>query len=287
MPLSFSLSTFFLLAAAHSLIMKRASSSIAPESAPIFIGGWVLMGTLAVAAFQGSLIGTGIEDMLAAPIVTTVMILKGPALWHLMVEGQRLRELSLSSIHMASPFALVFIALINHLLGESLSGQQWIALAGLGVTSAMFWRHGHLNQITSPTKSSSNHKLFTKVVILMVILAVMDYFVLVETNWFIYLIINNTTMLAYAALRQGKLYWGRELLSGIALLAGSSFAGYELLKFYLLDYTIPVSVMAGLEAGLVIVMLLISALIYQELTIKKQLFWGTITGLWMFQLLST
>ena len=220
---------------------------------------------------HGYLFHQGLQKLSVAPHLFLLIVLKGIALYFLFVISQGLMQVSLSSRHYVTPLSVGLIAIINSFLGETLTPGQWMAALGLCLLSAVFFFKGHLADI-----GKSGRIAYGQLVALAVVLAAFDHVLTRDANWFTLLFISNITLLITSLVLHGK---DRNLLhaaafSKSAILAGIFYAATELTKFYQQVTINPVSVVITVQAMTKPLILVLSALIWKERTVKEQLLWG-------------
>jgi len=111
---------------------------------------------------------------------------------------------------------------------------------------------------------------------LAVVLAVVDQIVLPRANWYSYLWVFNSVLLAVSLgmnFRQAAVLKSAALHPA-AIAAGVFYMATELTKFYQMVSINPVSVVVTAQAMTKPVILVLSALIWKERTVKEQLVWG-------------
>lgn len=240
------------------------------ESGPIFTSVWVLMGLLFVSPFYGDLLLQSWGDFKSDYMLWVLLILKGGFLWMLFYNGQVLTRQSLSAAKFFLPTALGFIAIINYFLGEVLTSKEWVAALGLCGLGVVFSFRGHVQEL-----GIEGRFLFYKLVVISIIAASLDFFILSETNWYVLLLTTNIFMLFVCLLRKIKRdVWKKALFRKEAVMAGSVFSAGELLKFYLMVSILPMTVVISAQVAVIPVVLILSSVIWGERGWKEQLLWG-------------
>ena len=270
LPTLFLIALFF-LTIGHLVTLKVCSVTLNHKTAPIFLSSWTLIGMLVMWPTHGYLFHQGLQKLSVAPHLFLLIVLKGIALYFLFVISQGLMQVSLSSRHYVTPLSVGLIAIINSFLGETLTPGQWMAALGLCLLSAVFFFKGHLADI-----GKSGRIAYGQLVALAVVLAAFDHVLTRDANWFTLLFISNITLLITSLVLHGK---DRNLLhaaafSKSAILAGIFYAATELTKFYQQVTINPVSVVITVQAMTKPLILVLSALIWKERTVKEQLLWG-------------
>lgn len=259
----------FLLTIAHLVSLKVCSVTVDHRTAPLFISGWTLLGLLISCPVFGHLLPEGAAAFMAAPALLLLAAFKGALLWFLLVASQSLMKESLSSRHYVTPLSVGLIAGVNSFLGEKLSTQQWLSALGLCLLSAGFFFKGHLSTLSQGAKRD-----YALLVAISVILAAVDQAVLKSVNWYAYTLATNLVLLALALTRAGAEIARTALLHKSAALAGSLYAATELVKMYQQVAINPVTAVVTVQAVTKPVILVLSALVWKERTVREQLAWG-------------
>lgn len=261
----------FVLTIGHLVTLKFCSVTLDHRTAPIFIGLWTAIGLGATYPFFGDLLWAGLEKMQAAPWLFGLAAIKGVVLYGLFVVSQDLMKVSLSSRHYVTPLSIGFMTIVNSFLGESLTGVQWFSCLGLFFLAVGFFLKGHLADLSRDGKIA-----YAKLVALAVLLAAVDQVVLPKANWYSYLWVFNTVLLVFALglnFRQAGIVKAA-LTHPMAISAGAFYMATELCKFYQMVTINPVSVVVTVQAMTKPVILILSALIWHERTVKEQMAWG-------------
>lgn len=267
----FLLVLLFFLTIAHLVSLKLCSVKLDHRTAPLFISLWTLLGAAAVAPVYGHLWAEGWAKFLADPKLLLLAGLKGGGLCYLFVVSQELMKVSLSSRHYVTPLAIGLITIINFTLGEKLKPHELFAGLGLCALAAGFFFKGHLSTLDLPSRIA-----YAKLVLLSAFLSSTDLVLIKTTNWYAVVILTYAVVLAAACIwnRRNPAVFRSALLNWTAALAGVSYAATELVKFYQQVTINPVSVVVTVQAMTKPVILVLSALIWEERTVKEQLAWG-------------
>jgi hypothetical protein len=270
------LALLFLLTIGHLLTLKICSVKLDHRTAPIFISLWTLLGVAAVSPFFGHLWAEGWDKFMAAPYLLLLCMLKGGLLYLLFVISQELMQESLSSRHYVTPLAVGLVAIVNATLGEQLHLGQWIAALGLCGLSAAFFFKGHAADL-----SRKGRFAYIKLVALAVFLSSLDHVLTKNSNWFSLLLVSNVTLLAVSlVLNRARIAVLKDaLFHKYAALAGIFYMLTELVKFYQQVTINPVTVVVTVQAATKPVILVLSALLWKERTVREQLIWGALAFL--------
>lgn len=263
----------FLLTIGHLLTLKICSVKMDHRTAPIFISVWTLLGVALASPFFGYLWAEGWAKFMAAPYLLPLCMLKGGMLYLLFVISQELMQESLSSRHYVTPLAVGLMAVVNATLGEALLPGQWIAALGLCGLSAAFFFRGHLSDLSRRGKLS-----YLKLVVLSVFLSSLDHVLTKNSNWYSLLLVSNVTLLSVSlAVNHARIAVLKDaLFHKYAALAGAFYMMTELVKFYQLVTINPVTVVMTVQAATKPVILILSALVWKERTVREQLIWGVL-----------
>ncbi len=268
----------FFLTIGHLVTLKVCSLKLDHRTAPVFVSSWTLLGVALVFPFYGHLWQEGWEKFQAYPPYIALAGLKGAALYYLFVTSQELMKVSLSSRHYVTPLAVGLMTVSNYFLGEALKPQQWVAALGLFGVSVAFFFKGHLSEMSKDGKIS-----YFKLVFLSVVLAGFDQVLTKEINWYAYLLVSNLALLALSLLliRADKKVLRDALFHTSAIWAGAFYAATELVKFYQQVSINPVTVVVMAQALTKPVILVLSALVWKERTVKEQLVFGALAFLFV------
>lgn len=266
----------FLLTVGHLVTLKLCSVRLDHRTAPIFISVWMLAGLLLSFPAFGHLWVEGLEKFSAQPWMLALSVVKGCALYLVFVISQKLMQESLSSRHYVTPMTVGLVAVGNAILGEMLTPLQWASAMGLCLLSAVFFFKGHLSSL-----SPGGKRAYVQLVILSSALSCLDFTLTKNINWYSLLLVSNMALLALCVVMNAhKLSVFRQaLLHKYAALAGSFYVVTEMVKFYQLVTINPVSVVVTVQAATKPVILVLSALVWKERTLKEQITWGVLAFL--------
>ncbi len=269
----FLLGLLVLLALARPLLYKKVSMTLDHDSGPIFTSLWVLIGLVVAFPWYGDLLMGEVNNLKSNYLLLCLLVLKGGALWFLFYNGQALMRQSLSAAKFVLPTALGFIAIINSVLGEVLEIKEWVAALGLCALGIVFSLRGHLQELGAQGKL-----LFLKLIVISITTATLDFLIFKETNWYVLLLSTNFLMLVISVCRRVPLeIWQKSLFGRDSMLAGSVFSAGELLKFYLMVSVLPMTVVISAQVAILPVVLILSALLWEERGWKEQLIWGILS----------
>lgn len=263
----------FFLTIAHLVTLKICSLSLDHRTAPLFIGGWTLLGLVAVIPVFGHLWAPGWAAFTAQPWLLLLAAAKAVLLYFMFIISQKLMKVSLSSRHYVTPLSVGLIAVINSFFGEVLTLPQWFSALGLCALAAGFFFKGHMADMDRAARVA-----YFQLVGIAVVLSVIDQVVLRETNWFALQVVMNIVLLAIALALTGRNMpvLKAAFASRAAALAGITYAATELVKFYQMVDINPVSVIVVVQSLTKPVILMLSALIWRERTLREQMVWGVL-----------
>lgn len=261
----------FLMTIILLVVLKVCSTRLDHRATPIYISFWTIVVLVGVMPLYGHLWAEGFAKMQAHPLVFIFSIIKGACLYWLFVISQELTQESLSSRHYVTPMSVGLIALSNFFLGEHLSIGQSISAAGLCLLSVGFFFKGHLSDLSVMGKRS-----YAKLVALAVFMASLDHVLTRDSNWYTLMWVSNVTLLIFAlGLNARKPDVLRAaFLNRYAIFAGLFYAATDVVKFYQQVSINPVSVVIMVQSMTKPVILVLSALIWKERTVREQLIWG-------------
>lgn len=267
------LAALFILTIGLLVTLKMCSLQLDHRTAPLFISGWTLAGVAAVSPVYGHLLAPGWAALAAHPLWLSLAVLKGALLYALFVVSQALMKESLSSRHYVTPLSIGALTLFNAFCGEHLKPHEWFSALGLCALAAGFFLKGHLSDLDRRARFS-----YLFLVLLSAFLGTIDQIVTKGSNWFVLLLVSNIVLFGFSlAVNIRNLGVLKAALTHrSAALAGFFYAATELVKFYQQVSINPVSVVVTVQAMTKPVILLLSALIWKERTVKEQLVWGVL-----------
>lgn len=263
----------FLLTIAHLVTLKICSLALDHRTTPLFISGWTLAGLAAVSPVFGHLWAPGWAAFAAQPWLLALAAGKGALLYVMFIVSQKLMKVSLSSRHYVTPLSVGLIAVINSFFGEVLSLPQWFSALGLCALASAFFFKGHMADMDRAARIS-----YFQLVGIAVVLSVIDQIVLRQTNWFSLQVVTNVVLLTMALVLTGRNLpvLKAAFASRAAALGGITYAATELVKFYQMVDINPVSVIVVVQSLTKPVILMLSAVIWRERTVREQLVWGVL-----------
>lgn len=265
------LTLLFFLTIAYAISMKVCSGRIDHRTAPLFISAWALIGLAATWPLNGHLWHEGLPRLAAQPWLAPLAAVKGLLMYSRYIRGQQLTQVSLSSSNYVRPMSVGLIAVVNFMLGEKLTPAQWGAALGLCLLSVGFFFRGHLSDFTRREKL-----YYADLVGFNVALAAIDLVVIRGSNWMCDLLIGNLALLAVALVssRRSPEVLRAAFLHPAAIVAGVLFAVTEQVKFFQQVTINPISLVLTVQALTPPVILVLSAVVWKERTVKEQLIWG-------------
>ncbi len=262
---------FVILCILQRLIFKVCSMRLNHQTGPIFIASWVLIGLVVTWPIFGDLFTKEVGKLFVQPYLLLLIAGKGMLLWVLFHDQLSLAEKSLSAQSYYAPTGLGAVAVCNSFLGEELSALQWTSALGLCFLGIVFSFHGHLQELGTREK-----RLYFKLIFVMILSAVLDQAILIQTNWFILLMLSSAILLVFCLFKtRDREVWKNAIFNKLAILTGAVFAARELLKFYMMVSIYPMSVVLSAQVAAIPIVLILSSVIWKERTWQEQLLWGT------------
>lgn len=261
----------FGLTVLHLVTLKLCSVQLDHKTTPLFISLWTLAGLAVTYPVYGRLFWQGMQDFSGAPWLLGLAVIKGAVLCYLFVISQELMRVSLSSRHYVTPMAIGLLTVCNSFLGEKLAPHELFAGLGLCALACAFFFKGHLAELDKRGRMA-----YAQLVLCSALLGTMDQVILSGTNWYALLTVTYLVVLVVAA------FWNRKSPGNFkvavahrsAVIAGVVYAATELVKFYQQVTINPVTVVVIVQAMTKPVILVLSALIWKERTVREQLVWG-------------
>ncbi len=266
----------FFLTIGLVVMQKLCSVKLDHRSAPLFFSGWTLLGLIGTWPVFGHLWLEGWPKMAADPTLLALIMGKGALLYYVFFVSQRLMKVSLSSRHYVTPLAVGLVSISNFLIGEELQFVQWFSALGLCALSAAFFFKGHLADLDKRSRWD-----YFLLVALSAPLASLDHFLIKHVNWFSVLLVSNIVLLTLGLLvnRSNKAVLRHAFMNKTAALAGIFYMAAELVKFYQQVTINPVTVVITVQAATKPVILILSAIVWRERTVREQLIWGILAFL--------
>ena len=275
------LALFILLSILQPLAFKVTSVRLNKQTGPIFLSVWTFFGLFCTWNIFGNLLVQEMVRVIHTPYLVILLLCKGSLLWLLFHDSLSLAEKSLSAHSYYLPTALGAIAIGNSFLGEHLNWWEWIAAIGLCFAGILFSLRGHLQELSLKEKL-----LYFKLVLLSIATGLLDQAILIQTNWYVLLSITNFILLIFCAVRTRDFQiWKSALSHKMAIITGIVFTSRELLKFYMMVSILPMSVVLSAQVAVIPVVLVLSALIWNERSWKEQTVWGLVSLSFLFILI--
>lgn len=268
---AFLLLAIFGLTIIYKIQLKMCSNVMEPAVVPLFISLWVLIGIALTFPVFGSLWFEAWNVLRLHPFLLLLCILKGVVIYFSFFPSQRLMKSSMSTHLYVWPIALGLVAIINAFIGENLTPVQWVSVAGVCLLSAGFFFYGHARDL-----NAQDRRLYFSLTGFCILLAVLDQYVLRFVNWYAYLTIFYGVALVLSLINHrghiGRIK--RAVFNRMAIISGATFAFVELLKYYQFITYNSVTVTILVQNMATPVLLILSALVWKERTLKEQFIWG-------------
>ncbi|MDD9901880.1 MAG: hypothetical protein OXT65_12965 [Alphaproteobacteria bacterium] len=261
----------FILSIAKAVAFKTCSDRMDARTTPLIISAWSLLAAVVTIPVFGHLWGNAQHIFMQSPSLLFLCLAKGGILYIWCITSQKLVSLSLSSRIYMKPMATGLIAGSNYFLGERLSRAEWISALALFALSALFFFKGHISDVDRKARV-----YFVSLVGMSVVLSGMDHVLVSHVNWYALLIVSNVMLLGIGLCIHHK---NIPLLKSaycnkLALAAGCTYAVAEHVKFYQMVTINPVTTIAVLESLVSPVLMVLSAALWKERTVREQLSWG-------------
>jgi hypothetical protein len=265
------LALLFGLTILHLVTLKVCSVTLDHRTAPLFISVWTLAGLAAASPLFGHLWAEGLAKFMANPAILGLTILKGGLLCYLFVLSQELMKVSLSSRHYVTPMAVGIMTVSNSFFGERLMPHELFVGFALCALAVTFFLKGHLSELDRRGRLA-----YAKLVLISAGLSTLDQVITRESNWYALLTVSYIVVFVMAVVWNFRTpaNFRAAMLTRNAALAGILYAATELVKFYQQVTINPVTVVVITQALTKPVILVLSALIWKERTVKEQLVWG-------------
>jgi len=272
----------FVSSIALAVILKLCSVHLDEKTTPIYMSVWPLIfGLIGAYFYFYPLLYSGTQNLMSHPIAWSLCLLKSGFYWYGCRKVQQLREYSLSSTLYVMPLSLVFAAVVNYFLGETMNLYQWCGVLGLSIIGFLFFFKGHLQTLNFLQK-----KWYFEIVIITTIMICIDHYVISYSNWYVLLMLTSLMMviLSLVFIRDISI-WKKALFNPYAVIAAIFFTLYEFVKFYPMVTLLPVSSIVAVETSAIPIIFIITALVWKEGKVTEQLLWGILSMLFTGALL--
>ena len=252
---------------------KVASHHLPAQTAPIFVGVWLLIGFVGTAGFFQNEWVLAYRHIVEKPWIALPVLAKGALITFFLNESMNLYKKSLSAQNFVIPSMLSVGPLVLMLFGEQLSLMQLVLSVLMGCVGLAFFLFGHLSELGKQGKKS-----FFYLALSALGMMVADYLIIDNGNWVLLLFGSTAFQIVIVLLKRYKLsIWRQALFSWRGTLAGVAFAIHEFISFYQMGTITPVTITVAVKAGAIPFIQLAAAIIWKERTWGEQLIWGTLT----------
>lgn len=253
--------------AGRPFLYKPAAKYFPPSMSPAFTSTWLLIALLLTFPILGHLISDNYQKILFSPFIV-VSIYKGATLFYLIKYQQIVNKESTSSSVFLSFMALAIGALVNNLFfNERLSYLKICSILGLGVLGLVFFIKGDANRLSSKAK-----RAFIITMLIMSSYTVSDHLAIPQVGWYPHLLISSVVMFIVSVLHGiSKQDFKNMFIDKNIVFAGIFYAATEFLVIYVSINILPVSIVAVFLRLSVPVVMVYSAILYNEKNLKNQL----------------
>ena len=253
-----------------AITMKPCADKLPSEYTPMFLSFWTSISILFMLPFYYNELINDINNNINYLLIAFI---KGVFFFEYVNIGQKLSKKTGSSRIFMGAVACGLIAFINVLLfNEELTQNQQLSAILITLLGIVYYFKGHLSE-----SSKDSHKAFFIMLILAVILSVLDHVGLTHLHWYTYLLLSIPVMFIFSLFKTRndkevniKFFFNKKIL----FLATLVYILTEVILTQVRVTILPVTVVnIAVLMAMPIVMLLMN-IIWNESTLKKQLFFG-------------
>lgn len=263
---------FLLLASwvARPLLYKPAAKYFKPEVSSLFTSCWLLVGLAITFPFLGHLLEFNNQNVLFSPYIL-ISLYKGVTLFYLISMQQAINKNSTSSSVFLGFIALALGALVNNLFfHENLGIVKVFCIVCFGVLGFLFLQKGDAKRL-----SRKDLYYFIIVAVIMASYTVADHLAIPRVGWYAHLLVSSIAMfltsMVYKASKESlKVIFTNKMI----IIAGVFYTLSEFFVIYASYNILPVSIVAVFLRLSTPIIMVISAVKYQEQDVKNQLGFG-------------
>ena len=266
----FQILTGFLLLlcwAGRPILYRPAAKYFPAQMSSAFTSTWLLLGLGVTFPLLGHLLTDHWRGLLLSPFVL-ISIYKGASLFYLIKFQQLVNKESTSSSVFLSFIALALGALVNNLFfGEGLGVVKVGCILGFGVVGAAFLVKGDAKRLSVKARAA-----FLITTLIMASYTIADHLAIPQIGWYPHLLVSSVVMFL-TSLCHGI---SKEAFKNMFKNKNIAYAGifYTISEFFVIYASInilPVSIVAVFLRLSVPVVMIYSALMYKEQSLKNQL----------------
>lgn len=251
-------------------LYKPAARHFPAELSAVFTCMWLMAAILLTFPFLGRSFVEQMPELPATPFFW-ISIAKGVALWGFTGVQQVINKDSTSSSVFFGFIALALSCLVNNLFfNEGLAPFQLFCICCFGVLGVAFMIFGDARRLSGKGKL-----LFVLMVVLGAFFSVADHLAIPQVGWYGHLLLSYSAMLAACLLRGItkadiiSVFGRRELaVAGIFNAVGEFFVIFASINL------LPVSFVSLFNRLSVPIVMLVSAYVFREQTMRNQLVFG-------------
>ena len=253
--------------AGRPILYKPVAQIFPPQMSSSFTSTWLVIGLLLTFPFLGNLFYNNWDNIISAPI-SLLSIYKGATLFYLIKLQQIINKESTSSSVFLSFIALALGSVANNLFfGEGLNLIKVICIIGFGVLGVVFFLKGDAKRLSKKSKIA-----FGIVTLIMASYTISDHLVIPHIGWYPHLLISSAVMF-FASLLYGisKQDFKNMFKNRHIIYAGIFYTISEFFVIYASINILPVSIVAVFLRLSVPVVMIYSAIRYNEQSLKNQI----------------
>ena len=262
-------------------LYKPAAKHFPPELSAAFTSSWLIVGLILTFPVFGHLYYDNALKITTSAYLL-LAVLKGLLLWFIVKLQQKINKTSTSSSVFFGFIAMALGSLVNNLFfKEGLALFQLLCICGLGVLGLMFVFKGDAKTLSKKGKID-----FGIIILIGATFSITDHLAIPQIGWYPHLLVSSLAMFI-ACLISGisKQDYRNIFLNKSVAFAGIFYTISEFLIIYASINILPVSFVAVFMRMAAPIVMIISALVYKEQSLKNQLTFGVLAMLLVLPLI--
>ena len=257
------------------ILYKPAAKHFPPELSAAFTSSWLIVGLILTFPIFGHLYYDNALKITTSAYLL-LAVLKGLLLWFTVKLQQKINKTSTSSSVFFGFISMALGSLINNLFfKEGLALFQVLCICGLGILGLMFVLKGDAKTLSKKGKID-----FGIIILVGATFSITDHLAIPQIGWYPYLLFSSLAMFI-ACLISGisKQDYHNIFLNKSVAFAGIFYTISEFLIIYASINILPVSFVGVFMRMSAPIVMIISALVYKEQSLKNQLTFGALAML--------
>lgn len=251
------------------------------ELSAAFTSVWLIVGLVVSWPFFGHLLTVPFDKIIRSPYLL-LSIAKGILLWWMIKLQQDINKKSTSSSVFFGFVAMALGSLVNNVFfKEGLEAFQLLCICALGVLGLVFVLRGDAKRLSFRGKID-----FAAIIFLGATFSVFDHLAIPQVGWYSHVFFSSVFMYIACVLHGiSKKDYLNIFRNKDVVLAGIVYTMSEFLIIYSSIKLLPVSFVAVFMRMAAPVVMLISAVLYHEQSVKNQLVFGVVATILVLPLI--